>query len=182
MKTPGIQAFLELLHGSGVKYIFGNPGTTEMPLNDALVTDRRFQYILGLQEVPVMAMADGYAMASGKLGVVNLHVSCGLGNAMGMLYNAFREGTPLLVTAGQQDRRLKFSEPILYGDLVSVARPWTKWAAEVDQLADLPAAVRRAVHVATSRPTGPVFLSLPMDLQTEQAELDLETPVALDLR
>ena len=117
MKTSGIQAMLELLHGSGVKHIFGNPGTTELPLNEALVTDRRFQYILGLQEVPVMAMADGYAMASGQLAVVNLHISCGLGHAMGILYNAFREGTPLLVTAGQQDRRLKFEEPILAGRL-----------------------------------------------------------------
>src|SRR5437867_1684749 len=133
MSGTGIHAFLDLLAGYGVRHIFGNPGTTEMPLNDALVGDRRFQYILGLQEVPVMAMADGYAMASRSLGVVNLHISCGLGNAMGMLYNAYREGTPLLVTAGQQDRRLKFEEPILWGDMVSVARPWTKWAAEVSE-------------------------------------------------
>jgi benzoylformate decarboxylase len=102
-----------------------------------------------------MAMADGYAMAGRRLGVVNLHISCGLGNAMGMLYNAHREGTPLLVTAGQQDRRLAASEPILAGDLVSVVRPWTKWAAEVDRLADLPAAVRRAIVLAQTPPTGP---------------------------
>lgn len=107
-KISGIRAFLQLLADAGVTHIFGNPGTTELPLNDALVGDNRFQYILGLQEVPVMAMADGYAMASRKLGVVNLHISCGLGNAMGMLYNAYREGTPLLATAGQQDSRLKF--------------------------------------------------------------------------
>ena len=133
-----------LLSDEGVVKMFGNPGTTELPLNDALVEDRRIQYILGLQEVPVMAMADGYAMASGGLGVVNLHISCGLGNAMGMLYNAHREGTPLLVTAGQQDRRLKFEEPILTSDMVSVARPWTKWAAEIDRVEDLPSALRRA--------------------------------------
>ena len=112
MALSGIHAFLDLLAGFGVRYIFGNPGTTEMPLNDALVRDRRFQYILGLQEVPVMAMADGFAMASRQLGVVNLHISCGLGNAMGMLYNAYREGTPLFVTAGQQARRLMFEEPM----------------------------------------------------------------------
>ena len=140
MATTGIQLFLDLLAGQGVQHIFGNPGTTEMPLNDALVTDRRFQYILGLQEVPVMAMADGFAMASGQLGVVNLHISCGLGNAMGMLYNAFREGTPLLVTAGQQDRRLLFEEPILYGQMVEVTRPWTKWSHEVQRVQDLPSA------------------------------------------
>src|SRR5918994_3979386 len=108
MTMTGIQAMLELLAGFGVRHIFGNPGTTEMPLNDALVKDERCKYLLGLQEVPVMAMADGYAMASGGLGVVNLHISCGLGNGMGMLYNAYREGTPLLVTAGQQERRLIF--------------------------------------------------------------------------
>ena len=118
MASSGIQSFLDLLADFGVKQIFGNPGTTELPLNDAMVTDRRIKYILGLQEVPVMAMADGFAMASGSLGVVNLHISCGLGNGMGMLYNAYREGTPLLVTAGQQDRRLRFEEPILWGDMV----------------------------------------------------------------
>jgi benzoylformate decarboxylase len=144
MAKTGVHAFLDLLATAGVDTLFGNPGTTELPLSDALVDDARFRYILGLQEVPVMAMADGYAMASRRLGVVNLHISCGLGNAMGMLYNAHREGTPLLVTAGQQDRRLKFQEPILWGDMVSVARPWTKWAVEVDRVEDLPAAVRRA--------------------------------------
>src|SRR5215212_8599905 len=146
MATSGVKAFLEILANSGVRYLFGNPGTTELPLTDALVGHERIKYILGLQEVPVMAMADGYAMASGSLGVVNLHISCGLGNAMGMLYNAFREGTPLLVTAGQQDRRLRFEEPILYGDMLAVARPWTKWAVEVNRIEDLPSALRRAMQ------------------------------------
>ncbi len=166
-----------MLDDAGVRYLFGNPGTTELPLSDALASDSRIEYILGLQEIPVMAMADGYAMASGKLGVVNLHISCGLGNAMGMLYNAHREGTPLLVTAGQQDRRLKFQEPILYGDMVSVARPWTKWAVEVACPEDLPHAMRRAMQLALTPPRGPVFLSLPMDVQMQEAELDL-TPSA----
>src|SRR5262249_26333448 len=106
MSMTGVEAFLSLLASAGVKYIFGNPGTTELPLNDALSKDPRFQYIFGLQEVPVVAMADGFAMASGSLGVVNVHICCGVGNAMGMLYNAYCEGTPLLLTAGQQDRRL----------------------------------------------------------------------------
>ena len=178
MAATGIHAFLDLLAGFGVRHIFGNPGTTEMPLNDALVEDRRFQYILGLQEVPVMAMADGFAMASGGLGVVNLHISCGLGNAMGMLYNAFREGTPLLVTAGQQDRRLMFEEPILYGQMVEVTRPWTKWSCEVQRAADIPAAVRRAVQTALTPPTGPVFLSLPVDVQMEPVGQAASLPTA----
>src|SRR5262245_6856803 len=179
MAIRGIQAFLELLAGCGVRYVFGNPGTTELPLNDALVGDRRFQYILGLQEVPVMAMADGYAMASRQLGVVNLHISCGLGNAMGMLYNAYREGTPLLVTAGQQDRRLMFEEPILWGQMVEVTRPWTKWSCEVQRVQDLPIAIRRAAQAALTPPTGPVFLSLPIDVQMELAgDLDM-SPIKL---
>ena len=179
----GIQAFIEMLAQFGVKYIFGNPGTSELPLNDALVTDKRIQYILGLQEVPVMGIADGYSMASGNIGVVNLHISCGLGNAMGILYNAYREGTPLLVTAGQQDRRLRFEEPILYGDMVSVAKPWTKWSYEVERIEELAGAIRRAVQLAMTPPTGPVFLSLPMDLQLENADgCDLAPIRLLDTR
>lgn len=168
----GIDAFLEMLAAAGVRYLFGNPGTTELPLCDAMLTDRRLQYILGLQEVPLMAMADGYAMASGKLSVVNVHICAGLGNAMGMLYNSFRSGTPLLLTAGQQDRRLAFEEPILWGDMLGVVRPWTKWAVEVQRVEDIPSAMRRAMQSALAPPTGPVFLSIPLDLQTASAEMD----------
>jgi benzoylformate decarboxylase len=181
----GIEIFLEMLARFGVTHLFGNPGTSELPLHDALVDDPRLRYILGLQEVPVMSMADGYAMASGQLAVVNVHISCGLGNGMGILYNAYREGTPLLVTAGQQDRRLIFREPILYGDMVAVAKPWTKWAYEVQRVADLPAAMQRAIQTALTPPTGPVFLSLPMDLQMETTTLgpqDLRRPTVLDTR
>ncbi len=168
----GIDAFLEMLAAAGIRYLFGNPGTTELPLCDAMLTDSRLQYILGLQEVPLMAMADGYAMASGKLSVVNVHICAGLGNAMGMLYNSFRSGTPLLLTAGQQDRRLAFEEPILWGDMLGVVRPWTKWAVEVQRVEDIPSAMRRAMQTALAPPTGPVFLSIPLDLQTESADLD----------
>jgi benzoylformate decarboxylase len=179
----GIEAFLDVLAGAGVRHIFGNPGTTELPLNDALASDDRFRYIFGLQEIPVVAMADGLAMASGGLGVANVHVSCGLGNAMGMLYNAFIEGSPLLVTAGQQDRRLRLGEPVIEGDLVRVARPWTKWAYEVQRVEDVPAAMRRAVQTALTPPTGPVFLSLPIDLQSQRADgLDVSPPRVPDRR
>lgn len=182
MRTSGIRAFLEMLASAGVKYIFGNPGTTELPLMDALADDSRFRYILAPQEVPAVAMADGYAQASRSLGVVNLHISCGLGNAMGMLYNAHREGTPLLITAGQQDRRLMFEEPILWSDMARVAAPWTKWSAEITRVQDLPSALRRAAQTALTPPTGPVFLSIPIDVQTEIAELDLTWGTRLDVR
>jgi len=167
---------LDMLADCGVEHVFGNPGTTELPLVDALVESRRLKYILALQEVPAMAIAEGYAQASGGPGVVSLHTCCGLGNGMGMLYNAYRAGTPLVVTAGQQDRRMALEEPILWGDMVNTVRPWTKWAVEVQRVEDLPVAVRRAVQTAMMPPTGPVFLSLPLDVQMEQAELDLTPP------
>jgi benzoylformate decarboxylase len=165
MSYTGIHCFLDLLHAYGISTIFGNPGTTELPLNDALLTDSRFEYRLGLHEVPVVAMADGFTQASGRVSCVNLHTCCGLGNAMGMLYNAYQEGTPLLMTAGQQDRRLRQAEPVLEGDMVRVAQPWTKWAFEVQHTEDLPAVLKRAVQTALTPPRGPVFLSLPLDLQ-----------------
>jgi len=171
MAKTGSHVMFDLLASAGVRYLFGNPGTTELPLIDAMVDESRIEYILGLQEVPVMAMADGYAQASRGIGFVNLHISCGLGHAMGILYNAYRAGTPLLVTAGQQDRRLMFQEPILGGDMVEVARPWTKWSVEVQRIDDLPSAIRRAVQTALTPPTGPVFLSIPVDIQAEVAEL-----------
>jgi benzoylformate decarboxylase len=179
----GIDAFLDLLAGAGVQHLFGNPGTTELPLNDALGHDKRFKYVLGLHEVPTLAMADGYAQASGSLGFVNVHIGCGLGNGMGMLYNAHIAGTPLLVFAGQQDRRLRMEDPVLTADLVSVARPWTKWAFEVPRVEDLPTAVRRAVQTALTPPTGPVFLAVPVDVQMEICSgLDLTPPRVPDRR
>ncbi|HYT88272.1 MAG TPA: thiamine pyrophosphate-binding protein [Gemmataceae bacterium] len=179
----GIEAFLEVLAAAGVRHIFGNPGTTELPLNAALTRDRRFQYVFGVQEIPVVAMADGFAMASGTLGVVNVHITPGIGNAMGMIYNAHIEGTPLLLTAGLQDRRLRLSEPVLEGDLISVVRPWTKWAYEVQRVEDIPTALRRAVQTALTPPTGPVFLGLPLDVQMERVQnLDLSPPSLPDRR
>jgi benzoylformate decarboxylase len=179
----GIEAFLDMLAAADVRYIFGNPGSTELPLSDALAGDARFQYILGLQELPLTAMADGYAMASGQLGIVCVHICCGLGNAMGMLYNAYCEGTPLIILAGQQDRRLRLGEPVLEGDMVSVTRPWTKWSVEVQRVEDVPLATRRAVQVALTPPTGPVFLSLPIDVQLARADgLDLAAPHISDPR
>lgn len=163
----GIDVFLEVLHHAGVRYIVGNPGTTELPLNDALARDSRFTYIFGLHEIPVLAITEGYAMASGTVGVCNLHTACGLGNAMGMLVNAQQAGTPLLVTAGQQDRRMRLHEPVLEGDLVRLAQPLVKWAYEIQRVEDIPTATRRAIQVALTPPTGPVFLSFPLDVQTQ---------------
>jgi benzoylformate decarboxylase len=180
----GKRAFLELLRMEGVEFLFGNPGTTELPLMDALAVEDKPRYILGLQEAVVMAMADGYAQASGKLAAVNLHVAPGLGNAMGMLYDAQKAAAPLLITAGQHEQTFNVTEPILWADLPVVARPFVKWSSEVTRLADLPRMIHRAAKVALTPPTGPVFLSLPGDVLNAEADLDLGRPsrVARGLR
>ena len=172
----GRRAFLELLKQEGVDILFGNPGTTELPLMDALAAEDGIGYVLGLSEAAVMAMADGYAQASGRLVVVNLHVAPGLGNAMGMLYYAQKSAAPILVTAGQHEQGFNVTEPILWADLPGLARPMVKWAAEVHRLADLPRLVHRAAKTALAPPTGPVFLSLPGDILMAEGDIDLSAP------
>jgi benzoylformate decarboxylase len=172
----GKRAFLELLKQEGVEMVFGNPGTTELPLMDAFAVENEIRYVLGLQEAALMAMADGYAQASGKLAVLNLHVAPGLGNAMGMLYDAQKASSPVFLTAGQQDTEFLATEPILSADLATLARPFVKWAAEVQRLADLPRLVHRAAKTALAPPTGPVFLALPGDILKAEGEVDLMAP------
>ena len=177
----GKHIFLDILHSEGVEMIFGNPGTTELPLLDAFVVEDRLRYILGLNEVVVMGMADGWAQATGRLAVCNLHAAPGLGNAMGMLYNAAKAGAPVLVTAGQQDMSIRLTEPLLWDDLATMARPLCKWSFEVSSIEELPRAVRRAAKVALTAPTGPVFLSIPGDVLTAiaPADLDLGAPTRI---
>src|SRR5882672_4703957 len=171
--TSGKQAFLEILKQEGVEVMFGNPGTTELPLMDGLARETRIRYILALQEAVAIAMADGYAQASGKLAAVNVHTSPGLGNAMGMLYDAHEAGTPLLITAGQHDQAMNLTEPILWSDLPPVARPYVKWSHEITRLEDLPRAVRRAAKTAKAHPSGPVFIALPVDVLNAEQQVDL---------
>jgi benzoylformate decarboxylase len=172
----GKRAFLDLLRQEGVEIVFGNPGTTELPLMDAFAVEHDIRYILGLQEAALMAMADGYAQASGKLAVLNLHVAPGLGNAMGMLYDAQKAGSPILLTTGQQDMDYAVTEPILWADLPTLARPFVKWATEVHRVSDLPRLVHRAAKTALAPPTGPVFLSLPGDILKDEGEIDMLAP------
>jgi benzoylformate decarboxylase len=174
--TSGKRAFLDVLKQEGVEYMFGNPGTTELPLMDGLAEESALTYVLALQEAAVIAMADGYAQASGKLGVVSVHVAPGLGNAMGMLYDAQKAGAPLLVTAGQHDQSFNVTEPILWADLPPIARPFVKWSAEVRRLEDLPRLVHRAAKTALALPTGPVFLSLPADVLQAEGVVELGAP------
>jgi len=160
----GRDAFLRLLASEGVDTLFGNPGTTELAIMEALGAQSDIGYVLGLQESVVVAMADGYARASGRLAACNVHVAPGLGNDMGSLYNARFYGSPVLVTAGQQEQGHGLTEPLLYDPLLPIAQPMVKWAVECTRVEDLPRIIRRAAKVALTPPTGPVFLSLPGDV------------------
>ncbi len=162
-----------MLVAEGVEYIFGNPGTSETPFMDALQDYPRLKYMLTLQEATAVAMADGYARASGKTSFVNLHIAGGLANGISMLYDSFRGGTPLVLTAGNSDTRMLLTEPVLSGDLVEMTRQFTKWSAQIAHAADIPMAVRRAFKVARTPPTGPVFLSLPWDVLDSEADVDI---------
>ena len=176
----GKSAFISLLKQEGVTHLFGNPGTTELPIMDALTDHPDLNYVLGLQEATVVAMADGFSRATGRLTACNVHVAPGLGNAMGSLYNAKFFAAPVILTAGQQEQGHGLTEPMLYDQLVPIAAPLVKWAVEVTRLEDLPRIVHRAAKVALTPPTGPVFISLPGDILNEEGLLDLGSTTRVD--
>src|ERR1700719_3523361 len=163
----GADILLDVLRSQGTHHIFGNPGTTELPLIDALVNASDIRCVWGLQEATAVGMADGYAQASGKPAFVNLHTSGGLGHGMGAIMNAKIARAPMLITAGQQDLRHILADPLLAADLVGMANPVAKWCFEPNSLDDLPLILRRAFHSSMSPPRGPVFLSLPMNILDE---------------
>ena len=164
----GRQVFMESLVAHGVDRIFGNPGTTESPLLDSLAAYPSIRYVTALQESIAMAAASFYAQASGKTGIVSLHVAPGLGNAMGMLYCAMRANSPVIVTAGQQDTRLRLADPVLGHDLVAMAAPLTKWSVQVERADEMAPVLRRAFKVAKDGPPGPVFIGLPIDVMEQE--------------
>ncbi|HSG77526.1 MAG TPA: thiamine pyrophosphate-dependent enzyme [Burkholderiales bacterium] len=181
-KLTGRNAFLRLLVEEGVTHLFGNPGTTELAIMEAVPDFPQLRYVLGLHESVVVAMADGYARASNRLAAANVHVAPGLGNAMGALYNAQFSGSPIILTAGQQEQGHGLGEPLLYAPLVPVATPFVKWAVEATRVEDLPRIIRRAAKVALTPPTGPVFISLPGDVLEQQSEIELGAPTRIDAR
>jgi benzoylformate decarboxylase len=140
----------------------------------------QLKFVLGLQEGVVMAMADGYCRASNKLAAANVHVAPGLGNAMGALYNAKFSGSPVILTAGQQEQGHGLLEPLLYDPLVPIAQPLVKWAIDVTRAEDLPRIMHRAAKIALTPPTGPVFISLPGDVLDQTVEMDMGRPVRVD--
>jgi|688.fasta_scaffold93312_4 benzoylformate decarboxylase len=179
-KMTGRQAFIKLLLDEGVTHLFGNPGTTELAIMEAVPQFPELTYVLGLQESIVVGMADGFARASNQLVACNLHCAPGLGHAMGAIYNAKFSGSPLLITAGQYEVGYGLQEPLLYEPLVPIAAPLVKWAFEVTRIEDLPRIIRRAAKIARTPPMGPVFISLPGSVLDEEAEIEFGFPTLVD--
>lgn len=163
------QVMMDVLRDEGVTHVFGNPGSTELAFMEAL-DGSELRYVLGLQEVAVVGMADGYAQASGRAAFVNLHALGGLGHAAGAIAGARITRAPMVVTAGNQDRRHLSRDAWLSGDLAAVAATVATSSHEVHLAADLPLLLRRAFRDAMTPPRGPVFLSLPMDILEEEIE------------
>jgi benzoylformate decarboxylase len=176
----GRDVLLEVLRTEGVRHVFGNPGSTELPLIDALADADDLHYVLGLQEATVVGMADGYAQATGRPAFVNLHTSAGLGNGIGNLTNARANRTPLVVTAGQQDYRHIADDPLLSGPLVELAAGAVKWGHELRTATELGTIMRRAFHDAANPPSGPVFASIPMDLLDQETGAGTPPPSAIE--
>jgi benzoylformate decarboxylase len=160
---------LDLLRAHGMTTIFGNPGSTELPMLADLPAD--FSYVLGLQELAVVGMADGFAQASGRTTHVNLHTAPGVGNAVGGIFNAQANRSPLLVTAGQQVRpQITMEANLTNREAVRGPEPYVKWAHEPARAQDVPAAIARAIHYASLPPRGPAFVSIPMDDWAQEAD------------
>ena len=151
-----------LMRELGLTTIFGNPGSTELPLFRDFPAD--FRYVLGLQESVVVGMADGYAQATGNAALVNLHSAAGTGHAMGNIFTAYRNRTPMVITAGQQARSILPFEPFLFAtDAAKLPDPYVKWAVEPARGEDVPLAIARAYYLAMQEPCGPTFVSIPVD-------------------
>ncbi len=156
------EATFELFRAHGMTTMFGNPGSTELPMLTSFPDD--FTYILGLQELAVVGMADGFAQATGRPTHVNLHTAPGVGNAVGGIFNAQSNKAPLVITAGQQVRAHVTMEANLTNrDATVVPQPYVKWSHEPSRAQDVPAAIARAIYHAMLPPRGPAFVSIPMD-------------------
>jgi benzoylformate decarboxylase len=162
-------ATLNLLRAFKIQKVFGNPGSTELPFLSDWPDD--IDYVLGLQEASVIGMADGYAQATRNAGFVNLHSAAGVGNALGNIYTAHRNQTPLVITAGQQARSILPLQPFLYAERASeFPRPYVKFSVEPARAEDVPAAIARAYYVAMQPPCGPTFVSVPIDDWSHQTQ------------
>jgi benzoylformate decarboxylase len=156
------EATFELFRAFGLKTVFGNPGSTELPMFRDFPSD--FRYVLGLQESVVVGMADGFAQATQNAALVNLHSAAGVGHALGNIFTAYKNQTPLVITAGQQARSILPYEPFLFAeDAAAFPKPYVKWSCQPARAEDVPAAIARAYYVAMQAPRGPTFVSIPVD-------------------
>lgn len=172
----GREVLMQTLRAHGVDRIFGNPGTTESPLLDSLPLYPEIEYIVHLHEGVAVGAANFYAQASGKPAFVNLHVAPGLGNAIGMIYNALKNNSPMVVTAGQQDTRIRLRDPVLGHDLAAMAAPVTKWSVQVERADELGPILQRAFRIACQAPAGPVFVALPIDVMEQDTTIGPTEP------
>ncbi len=162
-------ATLNLLRAFGIRKVFGNPGSTELPFLSDWPDD--IDYVLGLQEASVVGMADGYAQATRNASFVNLHSAAGVGNALGNIYTAHRNQTPLVIIAGQQARSILPLQAFLYAERAAeFPRPYVKFSVEPARAEDVPAAIARAYYMAMQPPCGPTFVSVPIDDWTHQTQ------------
>lgn len=175
----GRQVFFETLMNHGVERIFGNPGTTESPLLDSLLDYPQLQYIVHLHEGVAVGAANFYAQASGRTGFANLHVAPGLGNAIGAIYGALKNASPLVVTAGQQDTRMRLRDPVLGHDLAAMAAPVTKWSVQAERADELAPILQRAFKIANEPPAGPVFVALPIDVMEQETSIAAGRPATV---
>src|SRR5215467_15951710 len=172
----GRRVLMESFVSHGVRHIFGNPGTTETPLLDSLPAFPQLNYVMTLHEGVAVGAASFYAQAARRPTVANLHVAPGLGNGIGSLYGALKACSPVVVTAGQQDTRMRLKNPLLGHDLVAMAAPVTKWSVQIERADEIAPIMRRAFKVATDGPQGPVFVALPIDVLEQETSIDPSVP------
>ena len=172
---------IDLMRGFGGTKLFGNPGSTELPLFRNFPSD--FRYVLGLHEGVVVGMAEGYAQATRNASFVSLHSAAGVGNAMGVIFTAYKNRTPMVIMAGQQARSILPFDPFLFSaNAVELPKPYVKWSVEPARAADVPLAVARAYYIAMTPPRGPTFVSIPADDWDRPAERVPHRVVSTELR
>lgn len=169
----GKEQFFEVARTEGVTHLFANPGTTELQIFDEMADETGVELILALQEATAVAAADGYAQASRRPSLVNLHIAPGVANGLGNIFNASKAGSPVVITAGQQNVNQLFQEPMLAADLVRMVDQFCKWSYECKRPEDVGPALRRAFKIASSPPTGPVFVSIPWNHLDEGGDVTL---------
>ncbi|MBM3925748.1 MAG: thiamine pyrophosphate-binding protein [SAR202 cluster bacterium] len=176
-RMTGKRALVEMLRAEGVKYVFGNPGTTELPFIDAIQDAKDIKYINTLFEGVGAGMADGLARVTQKPSYMSFHISVGVTNSIAVMYNSWRGGTPMVITAGQASAQLLNHSPTLWSNMVNVMKEYTKWAGEVTTPQDVAPIIRRAFKVASTPPTGPVFVDFAWESLNGEADVDINPSI-----